>query len=146
MDVRASDAEREQTIEHLRTAAADGRLTFEELADRIDAASSAVMRSDLVPLTADLPAPHGLLPTGPSQLRITGTIKRSGPWVVAPELKLHSLFGSVKLDLRDATLTSQEVHIDARSPFGNIELVVPEGVEVEVQANGKLKQDNVSVT
>ena len=39
MDVRASDAEREATIERLRDAAAEGRLTFEELADRIEAAA-----------------------------------------------------------------------------------------------------------
>ena len=41
MDVRASDAEREATIERFRHAAAEGALTFEELADRIEAASAA---------------------------------------------------------------------------------------------------------
>ena len=45
--VRASDAERDATVERLRNAAAEGRLTFEELADRIEAAAAAVMRSDL---------------------------------------------------------------------------------------------------
>jgi hypothetical protein len=36
--VRASDAEREAAIERLRTGAADGRLTFQELADRVEVA------------------------------------------------------------------------------------------------------------
>jgi hypothetical protein len=49
MDVRASDLERDATVELLREAAADGRLTLEELTDRIEAASNAVMRSELVP-------------------------------------------------------------------------------------------------
>jgi hypothetical protein len=56
MDVRASDAERDATVNRLREAAAEGRLTLEELTDRIEGAAHAVMRSDLVPLTSDLPA------------------------------------------------------------------------------------------
>jgi hypothetical protein len=40
MDVRASDAERDATFEQLREAAAEGRLTLEELTDRIEAASN----------------------------------------------------------------------------------------------------------
>ena len=54
MEVRASDAERDATVNC--EAAAEGRLTLEELTDRIEAASDAVMRSDLVLLTSDLPA------------------------------------------------------------------------------------------
>jgi hypothetical protein len=56
MDVRASDADRDATVNRLREAAAEGRLTLEELTDRIEAAGNAVMRSDLLPLTSDLPA------------------------------------------------------------------------------------------
>src|SRR4051812_6722700 len=56
MDVRASDAERDATVDRLREAAAEGRLTLEQLTDRIEAAANAVMRSELVPLTSDLPA------------------------------------------------------------------------------------------
>ena len=43
-------------MNRLREAATEGRLTLEELTDRIEAAANAVMRSDLVPLTSDLPA------------------------------------------------------------------------------------------
>jgi hypothetical protein len=39
LNVRASDAEREAAIERLRHAAGEGRLTFEELADRIEVAA-----------------------------------------------------------------------------------------------------------
>jgi hypothetical protein len=58
MDTRASDAERDATVDRLREAAAEGRLTLEELTDRIEAAANAVMRSDLVPLTSALPDAH----------------------------------------------------------------------------------------
>jgi len=50
MDVRASDAERDATVDRLRDAATEGRLTLEEFTDRIEAAANAVTRSDLVPL------------------------------------------------------------------------------------------------
>jgi Domain of unknown function (DUF1707) len=40
-DVRASDAEREATVVRLRDAAAEGRLTLEELAERVEAADGA---------------------------------------------------------------------------------------------------------
>jgi hypothetical protein len=54
--VRASDDEREVAMGRLRDAAAEGRLTFEELADRVEAAAGAVTRDDLDRLTDDLPA------------------------------------------------------------------------------------------
>jgi hypothetical protein len=47
--VRVSDAERERTINLLRDAAAEGRLGFEERADRIDVAVRARTRAELEP-------------------------------------------------------------------------------------------------
>ena len=38
--MRAADTDRDRTVERLRDAAAEGRLTFEELADRIGAAGA----------------------------------------------------------------------------------------------------------
>src|SRR4051794_37802837 len=143
MDVRASDPERDATVQRLRDAAAQGRITLEELTDRIEAASSAVMRSELLPLTADLPA-VGRSHSEPADVRKVGDIKRKGAWVVPAECRFRSYFGAVIVDLREATITAQEVRIDARTPFGNIVLLVPEGVDVEVRANaliGKLKQE-----
>ena len=54
-DVRASDAEREQVAETLRTHAAADRLDPEELEDRLGRAFAASTRADLEPLVADLP-------------------------------------------------------------------------------------------
>lgn len=54
--LRASDAEREAVATRLRTAASTGHLTIAEADERQAAAYGAVMREDLVPLTADLPA------------------------------------------------------------------------------------------
>jgi hypothetical protein len=53
--IRASDAEREAVVARLRTAAGEGRLALDELADRLDRALTAVTRADLALLTKDLP-------------------------------------------------------------------------------------------
>src|SRR3954447_15135828 len=142
MDARASDAERDACIERLRGAAAEGRLTFDELAGRIEAASSAVMRGDLVRLTSDLPG--AMVATDPGELKAVGDIKRSGAWVVPPESHFRSFLGAIHLDLRRATITEPEIRIHAQTYFGNVVLLVPEGVDVDlrVQAHiGKVKHD-----
>lgn len=54
--VRASDAEREQTVALLQRNFADGRLTQAELEERAGAAYAARTRAQLRDLTADLPA------------------------------------------------------------------------------------------
>ncbi len=54
--LRASDADRERTATLLREHTGDGRLTPEELSDRLDAAYAARTVAELDALTSDLPA------------------------------------------------------------------------------------------
>ena len=54
--MRASDRDRQQAVERLRSALEDGRLTVEEYVDRMGVAYQAVTYGDLAPLSADLPA------------------------------------------------------------------------------------------
>jgi hypothetical protein len=56
LDLRASDAERERVVEALRSHAAAGRLSVDELEARIDRTYAAATRADLRELTNDLPA------------------------------------------------------------------------------------------
>ncbi|OOC54925.1 MULTISPECIES: DUF1707 SHOCT-like domain-containing protein [Nocardiopsis] len=66
--MRASDAERDLTVEHLTTAFVEGRLDHEEYDHRVGLALGAVLLGELRSLTADLPVPgpsvHGP-PPGP---------------------------------------------------------------------------------
>ena len=55
-DLRASDADRERVVEALRAHAAAGRLSPDELEDRVERAYAASTRADLHPLLEDLPA------------------------------------------------------------------------------------------
>jgi Domain of unknown function (DUF1707) len=54
--VRASDAEREQTVTLLQRNFAEGRLSQAELEERVGAAYAARTRAELSALSADLPA------------------------------------------------------------------------------------------
>ena len=143
--IRASDAERERTAGLLRDAAAEGRLTFEELADRVEAAAAAKTRDDLTRLTADLPVPDDGL-TGPPtpvtgplrEFSVLGDLRRSGVWLVPAESRWQTVVGDIVLDLRQARVTAHEVTIEARTVLGDILLLVPEGVEVEVRTRSIL--------
>ncbi len=53
--MRASDADRQEVIQRLRTALEEGRLKMDEYLDRMGQASEAVTYGELTPLYADLP-------------------------------------------------------------------------------------------
>ena len=55
--LRASQAERDDVVERLRVHAAEGRLDFDELEQRVEAALRARTRGDLAALLSDLPGP-----------------------------------------------------------------------------------------
>ena len=133
--LRASDAERERTVERLRAAAGDGRLTLEELAERVEGALAARTRDALEPLTADLPSP-ALAPTRREGTRwtvgILGGGDRKGRWRIASRSTVVNVLGGADLDLRDAMIDSNETVITVVSILGGSDIIVPEGVEVEL--------------
>src|SRR5258708_31454370 len=102
-ELRASHSDRDRVVETLRVAAGDGRLTAEELDQRLEAALTARTYSELAVLTADLPAlgarPGSMTPHEPKDLvRIdcgSGTAKRDGEWVVPQRLGLRVTSGTV---------------------------------------------------
>ena len=147
-EIRASDAERDRTVTILRDAAAVGRLTFEELADRIGAAEQARERSALARLTADLPSGAELasrpLPPPPARRvpvavsSVFGDVKREGAWLVPAAAGFSTVFGDVVLDLREAQVAAPETRIEASTIFGDVQLLVPEGVVVQVESRAFL--------
>ena len=139
---RASDAEREATVTRLREAAAEGRLTVEELTERIDAAYAASTLDELEPLTADLPAVGGSSSMAVEGggggtsfvLGILGSGDRRGRWRVARKVTVVNVMGGADLDLREASLAAPEVTIWVISLFGGSDILVPEGVHVELSS------------
>jgi hypothetical protein len=144
-DLRASDAEREQTAQRLRHAASEGRLTVDELEERLGAAYAGVTRSELAALLADVPdAALSPVPTGSSVpvrpggegtrrvLNILGGSDRKGHWRLAPRVTMVNLMGGGDLDLNDAEFAAETVELRIWSLMGGGDVYVPEGLDVEI--------------
>jgi hypothetical protein len=134
-DLRASDADRERVVTVLTQAAADGRLTLGEHAERAEQAYAARTLGELAVLTADLAAPSDQpirLDGRRSVAAIFGRDRRDGRWVVPASFPVTAIFGDVVLDLREALLQSRRVIVYATVIAGHLELIVPDGVAVEM--------------
>jgi hypothetical protein len=139
--LRASDQEREQTVELLRRHSVDGRLTLEEFAGRMERAYDAKTRDELVELTRDLPeATSAPLPEERRQPKkvsrwivsvMSGTEKR-GRWRLGKETNVVCVMGGAELDLRNAVLEDLDSTITVVAFMGGAEITVPEGVDVDV--------------
>lgn len=119
----------------LGEAAADGRLTLAEHADRTERALAARTLGELTRLTADLTLASGqpirLYPRR-SVSAVFSRERREGRWVVPDAFPVTALFGNVVIDLRDAMLQSPRIVIYATAIGGQIRLIVPPGVAVEM--------------
>jgi hypothetical protein len=130
--------DRDRVVELLRVAAGDGRLTAEELDERLEAALSARTYSELAVLTTDLPAvgqQAGLVvPEAKELVRIdcgSGDAKRDGQWVVPQRMEVRVTSGSVRLDLTHAIIASPVLTIDADVRSGSLVIVTRPGIEVD---------------
>jgi len=131
-ELRASDADRERIAQVLQDAHADGRLTLEELEERLGTLYRSRTLGELARLTEDL------LPPDQQPLNLDGRPvsaflrqqERGGRWVVPAELDVTAMFGTTKLDFRDAILQNSRVVVNATLVFGGLEIHVPEGLEV----------------
>jgi hypothetical protein len=154
--LRASDADRERVANVLREAAGDGRLTMDELDERLDAVYAAKTYAELEPITHDLPdadteqapapssaarrnpARFGGTPTSSGAVAILGGFTRKGDWVVPKEFTAFMLMGGGEIDLRDARFTEREVTIHIVAILGGCEVIVPEDATVYVTGIGIL--------
>ena len=115
--IRASDAERDATLQRLSAATGDGRLTLEEFSQRMDRATTAKTRAELDRLVADLPADTGAATSavterGPGRpswhISPIGGLSVSGPWRMERSVIVVSLIGGADLDLNQAQLAARK--------------------------------------
>ncbi|MEW1749159.1 DUF1707 domain-containing protein [Streptomyces angustmyceticus] len=137
--VLASDAERENMVEQLREATAEGRLTLEELAERSEAAYLARTRAELLSVGEDLPHVTPPAPAGPPGQRTFraafGDLVHHSP-VLEHGIEATAVFGDLTLDLRSSPAPSTgELTIVARAIVGDVHLLLPEGVRVEMNCS-----------
>ena len=149
-NLRASDADREQTAETLRQAMGEGRLSVEELEDRLRSAYAASTVKELDLLVADVTAPGGVGrravgPAGTSGLtvregpggdrRIISIMSghdRKGRWRIAGKCTVVNIMGGSEIDLNDVELSEPVTQLNVYSFWGGGEIRVPDGVEVQV--------------
>jgi hypothetical protein len=156
-DLRASDADRDRTAEILREALAEGRLTAEEHAERIDGVYRAKTHAELEPLVRDLPGAHtqrrpaasspapnrpttGAVPAVADEnlVAVFSTSARKGRWRVGRRTHAYAVFGNIEIDLSEAIFEYQQVVIKAVSVFGNVEVRVPENISLRGSGGGVL--------
>ncbi|MFJ8192926.1 DUF1707 domain-containing protein [Streptomyces sp. NPDC096094] len=137
--LRASHADRDQVVDVLSGAAGDGRLTAEELDERVEAALTARTLGELAVLTADLP----VVPVGGPAVEVKDVVRieqegastrRGDGWVVPRRMEIRSSWGEVTLDLDRAVITHDTLHIDLDMRAGALKLVTRPGIVVDTDA------------
>jgi hypothetical protein len=136
-DIRASDAEREQAVATLRDHLLEGRLTLEEFTERVEAAYRAKVRQDLVAVQCDLPQEAGRVGVGqrrPTRATVAlfAHVVRRGRLRLRRRTFAASVFADVDLDLREAQIDADRSDVEVLGFFGNVDVYVPAGVNVEV--------------
>lgn len=133
LEQRVSDADRDHVVTQLRDHSVAGRLTLEELSERIEGAYAARTKGELERVTADLPAaPAARRTTSRWIVALIGDLKRTGRWRLAEKSVAVLGIGDLHLDLRGAEISGLESTITVVALIGDVTVVVPEGVDVEI--------------
>jgi hypothetical protein len=155
-ELRASDADRDRIADILREALAEGRLTADEHAERVEGVLSAKTVGELEVFIRDLPAAHerrtapaytpapnrptDAIPTDPDDnvVAVFSAAVRKGRWRAGRRIHAYAIFGSVEIDLSEALFEYRQIVIKAISVFGNVEVRVPENVSLRGTGGGVL--------
>jgi hypothetical protein len=143
-ELRASDEDRERTAETLRRAAGEGRLTMDELEERLHSTYEARTHRDLEGLTRDvvsrdeargtrrMPVRRGEETGAHWLISVMSGRDRKGRWRVGRRCHVVNVMGGSDLDLNDAELADDYVEMTVFSLMGGADIRVPDGLNVEV--------------
>ncbi|MER6152427.1 DUF1707 SHOCT-like domain-containing protein [Streptomyces hirsutus] len=154
-ELRVSDADRDRVADLLREALAEGRLSPEEHAERVEGVLAAKTAGELEVFVRDLPGAHqrrsahvsapsrptaGAIPVDPDDnvVAVFSAATRKGRWRAGRRIHVYAVFGNVEIDLSEAVFEHQQVVIKAFSVFGNVEVRVPENVSLRGMGGGVL--------
>lgn len=150
-DLRVSDEEREHVVGLLQRAIGRGLLNLDEFTERADIAYAALTRGELNVVLADIPglvhrdapqpgpgpASYPAPPVAGDTLELTAhasTLVRTGRWVVPGHVRVRNRYGSTRLDFTEAQLSSEVVYVELDTKWGSVEIVIPEGASIDVNA------------
>jgi hypothetical protein len=159
--LRASDADPERTPAIHPDARGDGRLSVDELDERLDRAYAAVTRDDLTGLTTDLVAPGSPVhaPTSPAGrvvvrnaddgtrwlVAVMGGVDRRGAWRLGRSCTSISVMGGADLDLTHVQFDAHDVHLRVIAVMGGADIRVPEHMNVVVSDFGLMGGNDVRI-
>jgi class 3 adenylate cyclase len=144
---RVADADRDRAVTQLREHVVEGRLTLDEFSDRVGSALQARTRGDLEAVMADLPdiaqsqvnrlpPEPGSAPTrkrGRWHVAVMSGHSTKGRWRITGKTNAVAVMGGCEMDLRRAELEGPEIEITAVAFWGGIDILVPEGFDVELR-------------
>jgi len=135
-ELRVSDRERDLVVDQLHRHVTDGSLTLDEFTERVGAALEARTRGELEAVTFDL-APVPMTATRRARARrwvvaVMSGSQAKGRWRVGGSVTAVAVMGGCELDFRKAEIDAPEVHVTAVAVMGGIDIIVPEGIAVEL--------------
>jgi class 3 adenylate cyclase len=140
---RVADADRDRTVTLLREHVVEGRLTLDEFSERMGSALEAKTRGELDAVMADLPTTGSVPTASPTtatprktsrwHIAVMSGHSTRGRWRIGGKTKAVAVMGGCDMDLRSAEIDGPEVEITAFAFWGGIEIIVPEGFDVELR-------------
>ena len=142
---RVADADRDRAVTQLREHVVEGSLTLDEFSERVGLALEARTRGDLDAVMADLPQsrptdqPLPTPTTAPAQKKrrwhvaVMSGHSTKGRWRISGKTNAVAVMGGCDMDLRRAEIDGPEVEITAVAFWGGINIIVPEGFDVELR-------------
>ncbi|HTQ91698.1 MAG TPA: DUF1707 domain-containing protein [Streptosporangiaceae bacterium] len=152
-ELRASHEDRDRVVEMLRVSAGDGRLTADELDERLEQAMTARTYGELARLVADLPAAGPVTSAATTArakdvVRIdtrSGHVKRVERWVVPQRMEVKVTSGHVLLDFTQAVVTQPTLALDVDVRSGAVKLMTRPGIVVDTD-DVTIRSGGVKVT
>jgi hypothetical protein len=131
----------------LRLHCTEGRITLDEFSDRVGDVYNARTESELDAVVRDLPVPWSPEAPRSAPEREPKAPKRTVQWLVAvfsnssrrgrfrlgDESTVIAAFGDCTLDLSEALIEGPNPLVTAVAAFGNVTVIVPDGIDVHLQ-------------
>ena len=147
-DPRIADSDRDRVVAVLRLHCTEGRITLDEFSDRVGDVYNARTAAELDAVVRDLPVPWSAESRAddepPSSTRrrarsvrwlvaVFSSANRRGRFTLEDESAAIAAFGDCTLDLSEASIEDPNPLVTAVALFGNVTVIVPEGIEVNLQ-------------
>ncbi|HEX4449498.1 MAG TPA: LiaF domain-containing protein [Kofleriaceae bacterium] len=138
---------RDQVIARISDAYAHDLFDVDELDRRLDLAHKVLTVAELDALVADLTASTALVvqpsvalddpgrPQTKSLRVIMSSVERRGAWIVPKQLTARVFWGNAELDFREASLGAGVTTIDVRVTMGNLEIILPPSLAIDVDVS-----------